>query len=241
MKRKLIAIMFAVNIFIGLLPPMHAEAASIKYIERFEDQSQVEKDVPSETRIYNGQNSLSSGWYVVDKDVMLEDRLEIDGDVKLVIVDNVTLNIIKGIRVAAGNTLTIYGQKNDSGKIIAHGNSYNAGIGSNDEDDGDETAAGTVIIHGGTITARGGTDAAGIGGGNESDGGTLIIYGGNIEAKGGRYAAGIGGGDEGNSGTITIHGGTIKATAGEEAAGIGGGSTGNANRITIKAIAVLSP
>ncbi|MFQ9600403.1 MAG: hypothetical protein ACLRZ3_12445, partial [Flavonifractor plautii] len=46
--------------------------------------------------------------------------------------------------------------------------------------------------------------------------------GGNVTASGGEDAAGIGGGWKGSGGTITIHGGSVTATGGGSAAGIGG-------------------
>ena len=86
---------------------------------------------------------------------------------------------------------------------------------------------GQVTITGGEITANGGDHGAGIGGGDCGNG-TVTISGGTItEASGGNLAAGIGGGAYSN-GTVTISGGTItKASGGDEGAGIGGGSSGN--------------
>jgi len=83
-----------------------------------------------------------------------------------------------------------------------------------------------VNIYGGTITATGNTDAAGIGGGFDGKGGTVNITGGTITATGNGYATGIGGGKYGGGGTVTITGGKVTATAGETASAIGGGSAG---------------
>ena len=93
----------------------------------------------------------------------------------------------------------------------------------------------------GTLTAAGGYNQAGIGGGYYGAGGTVNIHGGNINATGGGpregvsdSGAGIGGGRREAGGTINIHGGTIIATGGDGdysgGAGIGGGnSTGSGN------------
>ena len=170
-------------------------------------------------------STISSGWYVLDSSRTLNDRLTVSGNVHLILRDDLTLTCTKGVRVPNGATLRIYGQRGDSGKLSAIGDEYNAGIGSNDEDEGAETSAGAVVIHGGTIAATGGSDAAGIGGGNESHGGPVTIYGGTITADGGSYGAGIGGGDEGSAGSVTICGGKITVTGGSDAAGIGGGES----------------
>lgn len=82
---------------------------------------------------------------------------------------------------------------------------------------------GAVEIHGGHIVAKGGDNAAGLGGGKDSNSGEIVIYDGIVTAVGGKNAAGIGGGLGGSSEEITIYGGTVTATGGVYAAGIGGG------------------
>ena len=104
-----------------------------------------------------------------------------------------------------------------------------------------------MTISGGTITATGGSLAAGIGGGLDGNG-TVTITGGDITAKAtGRYGAGIGGGCGeipkdtliGGNGTVTISGGTItEASGGYMAAGIGSGTRGN-SEIIIRGDAVI--
>ena len=86
----------------------------------------------------------------------------------------------------------------------------------------------------GSLTAEGGEDGAGIGGGYESGAGNIEITGGTVEAVGGEGAAGIGGGVYGPGRDIEISGGKVSATGGsysgsEEdprpgAAGIGDGA-----------------
>ena len=181
-------------------------------------------------------DTMSDGWYVLDGSRTFENRITVSGSVRLILTDGMTLTAEKGIRVPEGATLRIYGQTNDSGKLIATANGYNAAIGSNDEDDGDEDAAGTIIIYGGTIEATGDSDAAGIGGGNEAGGGNVTVYGGTVTATGGDYGAGIGSGDEpenDSAGSFTQYGGTVTADGGKEAAGVGGGNDGNGGTVTI--------
>ena len=113
------------------------------------------------------------------------------------------------IYVPEGKTLTIKGD----GSLDASSNDYAAGIGGNSAD-----SCGNIIIESGTITATGGTTAAGIGGGGggyDCSCGNITINGGTVTATGGEQAAGIGGGDSynGSCGDITIANTVTKVTA----------------------------
>jgi hypothetical protein len=91
----------------------------------------------------------------------------------------------------------------------------------------------------GMLTAIGGGQGPGIGGGHQASGGRVSIHGGNIVAMGGFGAAGIGCGDFGmDGGIITIAGGTVFAQGGGIGeggcgAGIGGGNVSAGGIITI--------
>ena len=112
--------------------------------------------------------------------------------------------------------------------------SHNAGL----EKNGHESSGKLTIKDDndtkGSLTAEGGKDGAGIGGGYESSAGNIEITGGTVEAVGGEGAAGIGGGVYGPGHDIEISGGKVSATGGsysgpEEdprpgAAGIGDGA-----------------
>lgn len=128
-----------------------------------------------------------------------------------------------------GGTLYIHCQSYDSdmGKLIADNSDKGTGAGIGCKDgDGEANHPGTIIIHGGDITAKGGSYAAGIGGGDfcdysgeDVDNYQITIHGGNITARGGGWnsalvaggGAGIGGGRFSRPGTIVINGGTIYA------------------------------
>ena len=86
----------------------------------------------------------------------------------------------------------------------------------------------------GTLEARGGSSAAGIGGKNGESSGAIVINGGSITAYGANYASGIGGGAHGVA-NLTINDGTVTAQAGYCSAAIGGGTGygGHAGSITI--------
>ena len=133
-----------------------------------------------------------------------------------------------------------------SGTLYTHGNGYGAGIGG---DYLDTNKAGHITINGGTITALGYAEGAGIGAGRGTGCGTVVINGGTVNAYGGYTAPGIGQGTScpvSDAGTVTINGGTVNAYGGDArsgdyahggtgggGAGIGGGSDGACGTITI--------
>lgn len=101
----------------------------------------------------------------------------------------------------------------------------------------EKTSTGTLTLkddskEAGSLTATGGNNAAGIGGGFQGNGENITITGGTVTATGGFSAAGIGGGREGKGENITITGGTVNATS-NDGAGIGGGNGGVGKNITI--------
>ncbi len=188
-------------------------------------------------------------WYVVRGEVTINDRVEVDGDVHLILADECVLTCKKGIEVETATLigsdarLTIYAESDgeNMGKLIATGDKDCAGIGSGDTWV-DMDACGDIVIHGGYIEARGGECGAGIGGGNGSNGGRITIYDGSVHAFGGKDAAGIGGGRNmfvkgpfvgGNGGEVTIYGGDIYANGGIGGAGIGGGNGGSGGKVKL--------
>ena len=90
-----------------------------------------------------------------------------------------------------------------------------------------------IFITGGRVNAIGGLAAAGIGGGLGGNGSNITISGGKVGATNGLNGAGIGGGQHGSGSNITISGGEVNAIGGESGAGIGGGHTGDGSDITI--------
>lgn len=198
------------------------------YVNRYwgassEEVISSEKDISLSSLEYltPGSTYLGDGhWYYASGDITISGRVTIGGTVNIILEDGATLNCPKGIAVNEGSTLNIYGQKNDSGKIVAGSDKKYAAIGSDKE-----TGCGTINIYGGTIEATSADEAAGIGGGNKAGNGEINIYGGTVTAKGGKHGAGIGTGNEPEtqSELITIYGGTVTANGKEGAAGIGSG------------------
>ena len=195
---------------------------NVKYL----DENGEEQTADNVAVIDNQTAEWSGGWYVVNSDVEISDRITVTGDVHLILADGNTLTAKSGIGVdGEGNSLTIYGQTGGTGKLIATGGSGQAGIGGAEN--------GTITIKGGTVTATGGSEAAGIGGNSNGTAKKIIINGGNITAKGGsgRWGggAGIGSGyySRKDIGDIIINGGTVTATGGTNSAGIGNGYAGS--------------
>ena len=125
-----------------------------------------------------------------------------------------------------GTTLTISG----TGSLDVSSNSGGAGIGSG------TARCGDIIISGGTITAKGGLGAPGIGSGRLNSCGNITICGGTITAKGGGSGVGIGSGWSGSCGNITITDGVTSVTAikGENSVNcIGAGDDGSCGTVTI--------
>ena len=174
-------------------------------------------------------------WVVVKGEVTIS-RLIVIGEGHLILTDGSRLVCSDGVVLQGdGNSLSIYSQSSDEqegrleAKLSQSKFKKNAAIGCIDdyEVNGSPGGMGTLVIHGGVITATGNNRAAGIGGGEDrgiQPNGSVTIYGGTVTATGGYKAAGIGGGnDAGQGGPVTIYGGTVTATGGDGAAGIGGG------------------
>ena len=191
--------------------------------------------VPVYTTVTSGTTTMSNDWYAVKENVTISSRITVTGTVNLVLFDGATLEASQGLNVPLGVTLNIFGQTNGTGVLTAScGDNYVAAIGGNDSQ-----SAGTVIIHGSTVTTTVGEMGygAGIGGGRNGSGGIVTIYGGTVTATVGKHGhgAGIGGGRNGNGGTVTIYGGTVTATVGDygDGAAIGGGRSGSDGTVTI--------
>lgn len=253
MKKRMLNILLVMimvtGLSLGMMITANAES-SVDYIECSWDGSKVVKTpkiieeytIVDETTTSMGTNS----WYVVQGNVTIEGRVIVDGVANLILADGCKLTVNGGINVNGEDTLNIYAQSQGTGvlKAFASGD-FPAGIGGGPSYG---KTAGSLIIHGGEITAKGASRGAGIGGSGASfgtvaagQGGKVTIYDGTVNATGGYYkstvgpvaGAGIGGGgggehvnsnSGGKGGTVAIYGGTVTAQGGHTyAAGIGGG------------------
>ena len=165
-------------------------------------------------------------WYVMSNSVTVSSRITVTGTVNLILCDGATLTASKGITVNSGNTINIYAQIGGTGELNAGSDLNVASIGGGAR----YQSSGTVNIHGGKITATGGSNASGIGGALDGGNGEVNIYSGNVTARGKNYAAGIGGYSKKSGGTVNIYGGTVNASGsqyGTTGIGIGGTNPGN--------------
>lgn len=173
--------------------------ADIPYSVEYLDANGATKTCSSYIPVTPTSTTWGSGWYVVYADTEITSRINVTGNVNLILMDGKTLSAKQGIEVSGGS-LTIYAQSTDEdtmGVLTATGGDYAAGIGGSSG-----KAGGTITIIGGDVTATGGGLAAGIGGGKEGAGGNITISGGKVTATGGISGSGIGGGIGGAGGTI---------------------------------------
>lgn len=164
-------------------------------------------------------------WYVVTKQTNLAYSLICQGEVNIVLCDGITFTCSRGVNVPVNTTLNVYGQKNNTGRLIGNGINNSAGIGGKSGE-----SCGSINIFGGYVSGTGYYQCAGIGSGKGADmAGTITIYGGTVSATGGENvsanssgAPGIGSSVDGNfTGSLIVYGGTIYANAKANAAGIG--------------------
>lgn len=208
-----------------LIPPQDIFLENVSYIDENGDAQTVDCAVKADetTTVFD------TGWYALSGDEYSytldnENRIVCNGDVNLILTDGYKLKTNQGITVNEGSSLTVYGQSGCTGELVCgtlNSTLERAGIGG---DDGKNS--GNITLVGGKITANGGYDAAGIGGGNGGSGTVTVKcseqYRAEITANGGYGAAGIGGGRN-SFGNVDIYGGKVTATGGQRGAGIGGG------------------
>ena len=188
----------------------------------------VKKTCSNPEPVTEDDRFLTSGWYVVSRDVNSRYRVEISGKVNIILCDDYSWEARGGLNVQSGNQLTIFGQTDGTGELEADGDTTKAAIGG-----GEKQNVGDIIINGGKVYAHsyGGSSAAGLGGGYSGKGGIVTINGGFVEAYS-SDGAGIGGGFSGTCGTIIINGGEVIAES-SQGAGIGGGPTKAGGSVSI--------
>ena len=150
--------------------------------------------------------TLTSGTYSVIEDVTFGSRINVSGDVKLILWKNATITASDGIEVNNDNKLTIEGE----GTLSAITNDADeAAIGSSS---GTDLRMGTLVINGGTVIANGDyNNSGGIGSFHYQNqiGGSITINGGVVNAYGRRRPS-IGWSN--GFGTLTINGGKVTAS-----------------------------
>lgn len=131
----------------------------------------------------------SEAWYVVNEDVTINTRIEVNGNIKLLLTDNCTLTAQQGIHVGEDNSLTINAESDGETMGVLNANIQlsvsefgNASIGGNHKEVG-----GNITINGGKVIAN----ASSGGAGGESDG-NITISGGTVKAETGMQKQFIG-------------------------------------------------
>ena len=151
---------------------------------------------------------------------------------------NVNLNV-EGTNTVASGVGHAGVEKHNDGNLTIGSKSGEGKLTANGGHDGAGIGGGSecnvsnITITGGEVTANGGVSGAGIGGGLSGSGSDITISGGEVTANGGEGSAGIGGGVYRNGSEIIISSGKVTANGGEAGAGIGGGWGGNGSDITI--------
>ena len=163
--------------------------AEIVYNVPYIDENGVEQICEKATVVTNsGPFTWTDGWYVLGSDIYVKDIRNIvcQGDVRFIISDGNSMKTQgedwhAGIQVQGeGNSLTIYGQKDQAGKLIARGGQYGAGIGGS----GQDGIGNNITINSGVVEAYAGEHAAAIGGAMGGYGSNITINGGLVFATG---------------------------------------------------------
>ena len=145
------------------------------------------------TVLTGNETTLEAGWYAVDHDITYDSTLTLNGDVTLILCNDMTMTVTpssgSGIDGLMSN-LTLYSQSLDS---IVAGTLNVMGDGSN-------TA---IDLFAGTYTQHSGNVVVSNSGGNALQASHIIMYGGSINANGESYGI--------NAGDLTINGGSINA------------------------------
>ena len=115
----------------------------------------------------NDAVTWTTGWYIVQGSaVEISQRINVEGNVNLILADGASLSSIKGITVEGTNSLTIWGQEQGSGKLTITSGivpADYAGIGG-----GKQKKVGNITINGGVVKSSGNITTACIGGGTNS-------------------------------------------------------------------------
>ena len=185
--------------------------------------TQGEKDVEDTDTVITGEskeNTVTIDTSEGNVDVTFDDlKIDVSGKTEGNVSDETEGDVSGDSPVDAGKAaVTVQGDHDaaielDGANELKSG-SCNAGL----EKNGHESSGKLTIKDDndtkGSLTAEGGEDGAGIGGGYESGAGNIEITGGTVEAVGGEGAAGIGGGVYGPGRDIEISGGKVSATGG---------------------------
>ncbi len=257
MKKRLLGLLLAVMLLVTLVPtafaddidvPVDVLSDGIDTVETVADVPYLDEYGAPQTAdctpLTGDMQVLESGWYVVQGYQQFKFRIQVTGDVHIILADGCTLDAKEGIHVPGGNinpmkdvphtSLTVYAQSTDNpGSIHAtsfHWNNTAAAIGGDDDEH-----SGIITINGGIVEASvvleayGRSSGAAIGGGASGDA-YVTINGGSVTAhawSGAGIGSGEGYGAWGGAGAayVTVNGGKVSATS-KKGGAIGTGNYG---------------
>ena len=228
--KRVLSMIASVAMLAALIPAsvMADTMPAVNYVE-----SDGKVSTCSDYEVVDASNPVwDNGWYVVNsndaKRVVFNERIEVTGDVYLILNDTTVLYALKGIHVGPNSSLSVFGQSIDlrdpdtgiveslEAATAPNGADY-AAIGGNA---GEKNGA--LHFFSGRISVYSySSGAAGIGTGNfasrsaykadTSSAGEIEIRKVYIAAQGGNNAAGIGGGDYADAPTVSVRGGTVRS------------------------------
>ena len=159
--KALAAAVLSISLLIGLVPTtVFAGAEDYRYVDKNGDDYALPEDATVLESVSN--TGLTSGWYVITDDTVVNGRLNINGDVTLVLATtgDIQDNFDEGIHVPETSSLTLYKALGYYGAMFINSpGPNNAGIGGNVNE-----LNGVIRIESmGFIRVNGGAAGAGIG------------------------------------------------------------------------------
>ena len=103
------------------------------------------------TPLEEGYTNLPAGFWYVGEDVTAYGRITVNGEVSIILGMGAALTALNGISVTGDNTLNVFADSEETGRLIARG-AFDAAIGS-DWSWGSGSTTGTINIYGGQVTA----------------------------------------------------------------------------------------
>ncbi|MBQ9886976.1 MAG: hypothetical protein IJM37_08995 [Lachnospiraceae bacterium] len=193
---------------------------SVPYI----DENGEPQNSPMGTVLLTGQETeLNAGWYAVAADITYNDTVYLNGDVKLILCDGAGADMgCDSFYLSTDNdSITIYGQENNSGRIYGHSEyGYNSPDVISADSSYARPIAGRITMNGGTIE-RGSLSSVQIEAKNITiNGGILdecaVIASETVTINGGDLLI-SGAFGQLNAGTVTINGGKTVVSGGADA------------------------
>ena len=101
-----------ITMILSILPIMAvAEGNGVPYLDETGTLAETGENIQvTEINSENVTDEWSTGWYVVNYEVEISERITVTGEVHLILADSSKLTVPNGISVTSDNSLTIFGQ-----------------------------------------------------------------------------------------------------------------------------------